>query len=616
MMSHKNKAKIEANPPFTFAIVFAAITTLYFNSKLQDPFNSPKQWILFISSAWLVGYLLPRRKNSQKNSEIRVLKLILSIFLALLFISALVTDNSYVAFFGETQRKLGFLTYFGFAIYMLIGTMFAHMNSLSKLYIANLLMGTILGSYGLLQHFGRDFVPWSNPYNRIIGTLGNPNFASSAMAIIASISFTTLFIKKFKHLFKLCNLILLFVLLFCINASDSIQGLVALSVGIASTIVVVAYRKGKGYGLASLLSFISIGFIAILGMLQIGPLTELLYKGSVTVRGYYWKAGFKMFQENPFFGIGVDRYGAYFKEYRQADYVLNYGFDISSSSAHNTFIQFFATSGVFVGVTFLVLNFYVFVQGIKLLIRVNQDDQLLVAGLLSAWLVFASQMFISIDNLGLTIWGWFIGGSIVGLSTRKSSVLVNNVSEEKLRVVSRAHTNSLVQPIVSGFLVLVAIILVSMLHRGEALSLEARESFNASNPQQSPRLSNAVSQVFNTKLIDPYYKFKAAELLAMSGETQAGLSVVEQLHNYDKRNQDYLLGLASLYDFKGDYALEIQIREKLIEYDPWNAKNYLELGRVHKMLGDLEKMEIYLEKILSFAEDTPEAEIATRELVR
>jgi citrate lyase subunit beta/citryl-CoA lyase len=43
-----------------------------------------------------------------------------------------------------------------------------------------------------------------------------------------------------------------------------------------------------------MLIFSGIVFISILGMLQIGPLKDVLYKGSVSIRGYYWRAGLEM----------------------------------------------------------------------------------------------------------------------------------------------------------------------------------------------------------------------------------------------------------------------------------------------------------------------------------
>ena len=99
-------------------------------------------------------------------------------------------------------------------------------------------------------------------------------------------------------------------------------------------------------------------------MLQFGPLQQYLYKASVSVRGYYWRAGLEMLSSHPFFGIGIDRYGSYFKQYREVDYPLNVGFQLTSSNAHNTFIQFFATGGIFLGITYLALNLFVLYRAI------------------------------------------------------------------------------------------------------------------------------------------------------------------------------------------------------------------------------------------------------------
>ena len=52
--------------------------------------------------------------------------------------------------------------------------------------------------YGFLQSNGKDFVKWDNPYNSIISTVGNPNFAAAVMAILATISFSAIFINDFQ----------------------------------------------------------------------------------------------------------------------------------------------------------------------------------------------------------------------------------------------------------------------------------------------------------------------------------------------------------------------------------------------------------------------------------
>jgi hypothetical protein len=54
-------------------------------------------------------------------------------------------------------------------------------------YNAILLVSIFISSYAYLQSTGQDFVNWNNPYNSIIVTLGNPNFASAIMAVLSSI---------------------------------------------------------------------------------------------------------------------------------------------------------------------------------------------------------------------------------------------------------------------------------------------------------------------------------------------------------------------------------------------------------------------------------------------
>jgi tetratricopeptide (TPR) repeat protein len=58
----------------------------------------------------------------------------------------------------------------------------------------------------------------------------------------------------------------------------------------------------------------------------------------------------------------------------------------------------------------------------------------------------------------------------------------------------------------------------------------------------------------------------------------------------------------------------IAFRTKLSNLDPWNAVNYLALGKDYKVQGDLVKSKEMLDKILSFAANSPIAEQAKSEL--
>ena len=618
-MGKNRSVELTLQKPMKLALLFSCIITLYFNPQLQDPFNAPKQWILLASSAWLLGYLILDRKYLSGNRIIDLAKWLLFLFTAALFVSAVKTNVHYVAFIGETQRKLGFLTYLSLVIFMLTVIVYTNTTSIYKLYYYGFFTGLVLGIYSLMQSTGNDFVQWNNPYNKILGTLGNPNFASACMAILATLSFSSILISSFNKYFRFASLMLCTLLLYNINSSDSRQGLVSFLFGIGAVIVGILYRRKKLLGYLGLGAFLVTGFLSVMGMLQIGPLTSLLYKGSVTVRGYYWNAGYEMFKNNLFFGVGTDRYGAYFKEYRKVDYPLTYGFDITASNAHNIFIQFFATSGIFVGILFIAINILVFLSGLKILRYAEKENLSIYIGIFGAWLAFVAQSVISIDNIGLTIWGWLFGGIIIAISSkikvtsdegdlRANSLSANNVTD---------RTKQSVQIILSAPLTFFAVILISFLYRGEILPMQSYTYYNSTNPpNSSPKHFELANKIFNSQLIDPFYKLKAAERVAMAGNKEEGLRIMKVLHAYDPNNLDYLLSLAALAQNMENYELAIDTREKITKHDPWNAKNYLDLGLVYKFLGNFEKMNDCRQIIMSFAKDTQEGKLAVTELVK
>jgi hypothetical protein len=133
-------------------------------------------------------------------------------------------------------------------------------------------------------------------------------------------------------------------------------------------------------------------------MLQSGPFEKWLYKDSVSLRGYYWRAGINMFLNNPVFGVGIERYGANFKLYRESGYAEKYGYDLISTNAHNVPIQFFATGGFLLGTTYLILQLYVFLQSINKMKNYEGDNFLFFLAVFCAWLVFQFQSIVSIDN--------------------------------------------------------------------------------------------------------------------------------------------------------------------------------------------------------------------------
>ena len=85
-------------------------------------------------------------------------------------------------------------------------------------------VGLVLSIYGFLQIQGQDIYNWNNPYNSMISTLGNPNFASAMLAIFCTMAISALFIEQINGYYKFAAVALSFLSVYDIFKSQSRQG--------------------------------------------------------------------------------------------------------------------------------------------------------------------------------------------------------------------------------------------------------------------------------------------------------------------------------------------------------------------------------------------------------
>jgi hypothetical protein len=344
--------------------------------------------------------------------------------------------------------------------------------------------------------------------------------------------------------------------------------------------------------------------ISILGMLQIGPLEKLLYKDSVSVRGYYWRAGINMLRDNLWFGVGLDNYGTFFKQYREVGYPLKYGYSLTSTNAHNVFIQHFATGGLFVGLSYIALTIFIFSRGIRSLKSFSGEERFIRAVFFIAWLAFQGQSLISIDNIGISIWGWVLAGAVVGLSNNSKTESSSKPIDQRSWKKGNSNTEFL-QPIISLIFLIPTLILALVLYRGEAAIFKLRASYNPSVPAQKTIFYDQAVKTVNTPLIDLQNKVMAASFMNSMGYKQESISLLEDILQDDPNNMDALTFLASYYEVSGQIAKANTIRERISDLDPWNANNYLQLAFNYKYVGDSVGQKRYLDKALSFASNDP-----------
>jgi len=591
MVKVKAPSKVGNSNSVSWILFSLAAVVLYFQTNAADPFNSPKSWILYLVAAWLVGHIVTNRINLK---EFKLLIFLVVGFISSALVVTVFTDFKYVAILGDTQRRNGFLSYFALGILLIASAFFIRFDNIRRFFYTVSAIAFVLIFYGIMQTSGRDFVNWNNPHNSLIGTVGNPNFAAAVMAIMGTLLLSSLFFVEFSRLQKLVSFLSALMLLILIYRSGARQGLLAFAIGTIVFLTLWAFDKNKILGLGVLSISILIALFSVLGMLQIGPLERILYKPSVSVRGFYWRAGIEMFKDNPILGIGMDRYGAYFNQYRELDYPLRYGFELTSSNAHNTFIQFFATGGIFLGASYLLLNIYVLKCAVNYFKSNKGPKKVIFASIFSAWVAFHSQSLISIDNLGVSIWGWILGGIVCGLSISS----LNNAESSKPQ--SKKLIN-LKQATFSAIPTLMISTLVLLLLQGETRAYQAGASFIPQDKQSVMLFQEIQSKVISTPLIDPNYRLRSAENLIQIGQSVEGLRVMKEIHESDPRNEMALLSLSIYYESIGDFSSAIMFREKIKNLNPWNSKNLLFLGKDYKSVGNTVKSSEILKLIASFS---------------
>jgi O-antigen ligase len=390
-----------------------------------DQLNPAKLTILgLLAAAALIhlnlnGYWKIEKVTEQLN-RMKIFVLILSSFIVSLSVAWFFTPQKTIGLFGETHRNLGLLNYYFLVIIGLYSALIISFKNMKNFVVTSTFLGVTLSTYGFLQYFNIDLINWQKPSRWIVLTTGNPDLASSLLAILATLVFSSLFLCR-KLYQRLLITGLVGAMLLVIVLTHALQGLIGLEIGIFFILAVALIRDRK-YLIALFTLQSTAAIFAGLGVLNHGPLKNYLHKISVIDRGFDWQAAIGMFKAHPFTGVGLDSYGSYFAQYRSSKYPLIFGYKQTVNNAHNILLEFLATGGIFVAITYLALLAYVASRAYVTLQNLQGRDQLLFSGIVAAWLVFVVQSFISIDSPVLSIWGWTLGGAIVGISFKELRV--------------------------------------------------------------------------------------------------------------------------------------------------------------------------------------------------
>jgi hypothetical protein len=428
--------------------------------------------------------------------------------------------------YGVFGRNTAFITYILLAFVVLAAAVLRAKASFTTLIWGLLAAGFVNVIYcAWVIAFG-DFIPWNNPYGNILGTFGNPNFIGAFLGMFAASLVAYALKKGVRVELRIGAAIVFFVAVYEIIDSNAIQGRVVVAAGLA--IVGFYLVRAKFQSLLAQIGYVAVvavgGAFALAGALQIGPLTKYIYKTSVSLRGEYWQAGWNMGSDHPLTGVGFDTYGDWYRRARDTQALILPGPNTVTNAAHNVPFDVFAFGGWPLFIPYLAILLLSVIAIIKVTLRTRTYDGVFVT-LTTAWVCYQLQSIISINQIGLAIWGWLFGGALIAyeIATRPKTDDATNESGKGKQASGRISKQKSAETIFSSTLIagigaVVGLLIASPPYSADAKWRSALASQNVEkveealiprylNPSSSYRYANAVQLLESSKLNDLALKY-------------------------------------------------------------------------------------------------------------
>jgi hypothetical protein len=112
---------------------------------------------------------------------------------------------------------------------------------------------------------------------------------------------------------------------------------------------------------------------------------------------------------------------------REASALESPGKNVTANVAHNVYLDIFASGGFPLFIAYLLLNALVLFKIIKGIRLIREFDTTFIA-ITGIWICYQVQSIISINQIGLAIWGWLLGGLIIGYRINEGGATSSKVT--------------------------------------------------------------------------------------------------------------------------------------------------------------------------------------------
>jgi len=295
------------------------------------------------------------------------------LYILALVIATVFSVNSYLSFWGDTERMMGLFNILHFLALFLVGfSLFRNEKELKLLLPVFTGISTALCLYGILQWFGLTSI--KPGVDRIMATVGNSSVLASYLIFGLFFSIYLALVNK-KNNFKTTYFIVAFLHLTAIFLTGTRGAYVGVAFGFLISLVILFKNSKQNKKLrriimaAFILLLISYGFLFInkdsgwvQGNTYLRRSTQFSLDDSTAITRFMsWKWGLQGFKEKPILGYGLNQFAIPYNKYLEPAYYNYAPGENYFDRAHNIIIELLATTGVIgtsIYLLFLIVIFY------------------------------------------------------------------------------------------------------------------------------------------------------------------------------------------------------------------------------------------------------------------
>lgn len=222
--------------------------------------------------------------------------------------------------------------------------------------------------------------------------------------------------------------------------------------------------------------------------------------------------------EKPLTGVGFDAYGDWYRKVRDAQALILPGPGTVTNAAHNVPFDVLASGGWPLFIPYVVIVLLAFIAIVKVTLREKKYNPVFVA-MTVAWVGYQLQSIISINQIGLAIWGWLFSGALIAYEVSTRNVDAPVAHEKKRKVTSSRSTEQLFSPsLLAGVGLVIGGLIACPPYTADnkwrdALSSSSVEQLEAAlvpgylNPANSNKYASAVDIFEKSQFPDQAYKY-------------------------------------------------------------------------------------------------------------